>query len=69
MIFSVTISDNEITTPTLYYFSVQYNDVAVFADGTLYTRDGSANQRGYDAYEGVYTAFIESYNLNIEVSE
>ncbi len=69
MIFTVTISDNEITTPTLYYFAVQYGDVAVYADGTLYTRDGHANQRGYNAYEGVYAAFIESYNLNIEVSE
>ena len=69
MIFTVTISDNEITTPTLYYFAVQYNNVAVLADGTLYAKDGSANQRGYDAYEGVYTAFIESYILNIEVSE
>ncbi len=69
MIFTVTISDNEITTPTLYYFAVQYGDVAVYADGTLYTRDGYAEARGYDAYEGVYAAFIESYNLNIEVSE
>lgn len=69
MIFTVTISDNEITTPTLYYFAVQYGDVAVYADGTLYTRDGYAETRGYNAYEGVYAAFIESYNLNIEVSE
>ena len=69
MIFSVTISDNQITTPTLYYFAVQYGDVAVYADGTLYTGDGYAEARGYDAYEGVYAAFIESYNLNIEVSE
>ena len=69
MIFSVTISDNEIAVPTLYYFAVQYDNVAVYADGKLYARDGYAEPRGYDAYEGVYAAFIESYNLNIEVSE
>ena len=69
MIFSVTISDNKITRPTLYYFAVQYSDVAVYSDGTLYARDGGAEARGYEAYEGVYVAFIERYNLNIEVSE
>lgn len=69
MIFSVTISDNKITTPTVYYFAVRYDDVAVYSDGTLYFPSNGAKQRGYDSYDALYTSLIESYNLNIEVSE
>lgn len=69
MIFSVTISDNKITTPTVYYFAVAQDDVAVYADGKLYSDDSYNRYSGYASYEDLYTALIDSYNLNIEQSE
>lgn len=69
MIFSVTISDNQITTPTTYYFAVAQSDVAVYVDGSLYFDEYIAKYSGRTSYDAVYTDLIESYNLNIEVSE
>ena len=71
MIFSVTVSDNEITTPTVYYFAVAQNDVAVYADGTLYAGDYYTKYAGYADYNTLYEEKINSnsFNLNIEVSE
>ena len=69
MIFSVTVSDNQITTPTVYYFAVAQSDVAVQGDGSLYFDTYFNKYAGKPSYEAVYTDLIESYNLNIEVSE
>ncbi|MBE6941102.1 MAG: zinc-ribbon domain-containing protein [Ruminococcaceae bacterium] len=69
MIYSVTISDNEITTPTTYYFAVRHEDVAVYVDGGLYAGDYSTRYSGYASYDTLYTELIDSYNLNIDVSE
>ncbi len=69
MIFSVTISDNEITTPTVYYFAVAQSDVAVYVDGSLCFDDYFSKHSGKTSYDAVYTELIDSYNLNIEVSE
>ena len=69
MIFSVTISDNKITTPTVYYFAVAQSDVAVYVDGSLYFDDYFSKYSGRTSYDAVYTDLIDSYNLNIEVSE
>ena len=71
MIFSVTVSDNEITTPTVYYFAVAQNDVAVYADGTLYSGEYYTKYAGYADYNALYEEKINanSFNLNIEVSE
>lgn len=68
-IFSVTISDNKITTPTVYYFAVAQSDVAVYVDGSLYFDDYFSKYSGRTSYDAVYTDLIDSYNLNIEVSE
>lgn len=71
MIFSVTVSDNEITTPTVYYFAVAQNDVAVYADGTLYSGEYYTKYAGYADYNTLYEEKINSnsFNLNIDVSE
>ena len=69
MIYSVTISDNEITTPTTYYFAVRHEDVAVYVDGGLYAGDYSTRYSGYASYDTLYTELIDSYNLNIDVSK
>ena len=68
MIYSVTVSDNKITTPTTYYFAVSYNNAAVYTDGGLYV-DYGVRYRGYADYETLYAERIDSYNLNIDVSE
>ena len=69
LIYSVTISDNKITTPTTYYFAVRDTSIAVSpADNTLYEEIRLNKYRGYTSYEDLYKAYIESYNLNIEVS-
>lgn len=69
MIFSVTISDNEITTPTVYYFAVSQSDVAVYGDGSVCFDDYFSKHSGMTSYDAVYAELIDSYNLNIEVSE
>lgn len=69
MIFSVTVSDNQITTPTVYYFAVAQSDIVVQADGSLYFNTYFNKYTGKTSYDAVYTDLIESYNLNIEVSE
>ena len=69
LIYSVTISDNKITTPTTYYFAVRDTSIAVSpVDNTLYEEISLKKYRGYTSYEDLYKAYIESYNLNIEVS-
>ena len=69
MIYSVSVSDNEITKPTTYYFAIRHEDVAVYTDGSLYVDTYSSKYSGYASYEELYTALIDSYNLNIDVSE
>lgn len=69
LIYSVTISDNKITTPTVYYFAVEYGDVAVYADGTLYTGEYYNKHSGRATYEALYQEEIEGYNVNVEASE
>lgn len=69
MIFSVTISDNEITTPTVYYFAICQSDVVVQQNGTLSFETYFNKYTGKSSYETVYNNWIDSYNLNIEVSE
>lgn len=69
LIYSVTISDNKITTPTTYYFAVRDTAIAVSpVDNTLYNEISLTKYRGYTSYEDLYKTEIESYNLNIEVS-
>lgn len=69
LIYSVTISDNKITTPTTYYFAVRDTSIAVSpADNTLYNEIRLTKYRGYTSYDELYKAYIESYNLNIEVT-
>lgn len=70
LIYSVTLSDNKITTPTTYYFAVKDTAIAVSpVDNTLYNEISLSKYRGYTSYEDLYkTCNIESYNLNIEVS-
>lgn len=67
MIVSVTLSDNEITTPTVYYFPVKINDPAVYGDGTPYF-SGTVN-RGYTDYNTLYDKLIDADNVTIEISE
>ena len=69
MIFSVTVSDNQITTPTVYYFAVSQSDMVVQADGTLHFDPYFTKYAGKTSYDAVYTNLIDSYNLNIEVSK
>lgn len=69
LVYSVTISDNKITTPTVYYFAVEYGDVAVYADGTLYTGEYYNKHSGRATYEALYQEEIEGYNVNVEASE
>ena len=69
MIYSVSVSDNAITKPTTYYFAIRHSDVAVYTDGSLYVDSYSTKYSGYASYEELYTALIDSYNLNIDVSE
>ena len=69
LIYSVTISDNKITTPTTYYFAVKDSSIAVSpADNTLYNKISLTKHRGYTSYEDLYAYYIKSYDLNIEVS-
>ena len=69
MIYSVTVSDNEITKPTTYYFAMRHENVAVYTDGSLYAGEYSTKYSGYADYETLYAELIDSYNLNIDVSE
>lgn len=69
MIFSVTISDSKITTPTVYYFAISQTDAAVYADGSVYDDGSFSRHRGYDSYDTLYAELINSDNLNIDVSE
>lgn len=69
MIYSVSVSDNEITTPTTYYFAIRHNNVAVYTDGSVFVDGYTSKNSGYESYETLYTELIDSYNLNIEVSE
>lgn len=69
LIYSVTLSDNKLTTPTTYYFAVEDAAIAVSpADNTLYNEIRLTKYRGYTSYEDLYKTEIENYNLNIEVS-
>ena len=41
----------------------------MYTDGSLYVDTYSSKYSGYASYEELYTALIDSYNLNIDVSE
>lgn len=71
LIFSVTLDDNSISTPTVYYFYYQIRNVVVGADGTVDMQaDYSINKSyGYTDYNKLYTDRIDSFSLNIEVLE
>ncbi len=66
LIYSVTLSDNKITTPTVYYFAIRQSDVAVYGDGTLYADSWVNKYNGYTSYEALYEELIKQFNLNIE---
>lgn len=68
MIYSVTLSDNQITTPTTYYFAFRSYDVAVYTDGGLYV-DYTVKYSGYTDYQELYKALIADDSLNIEESD
>ncbi len=71
LVFSVTLDDNSITTPTVYYFYYQIRNVVVGADGTVDMQaDYSINKSyGYTDYNKLYSDRIDSFSLNIEVLE
>ena len=69
MIYSVTLNDNVLAKPTTCYIALRYNDAAVYVDGSLYLGNSASKYGGYTSYDALYTALIDSYNLNIEVSE
>ena len=68
LIYSVTLSDNKITTPTTYYFAVEDRGIAISSvDNTLYDEISLTKYSGYTSYDELYNA-IASYNVNIEVN-
>lgn len=71
LVFSVTLDDNSISTPTVYYFYYQIRNVVVGADGTVDMQaDYSINKSyGYTDYNKLYSDRIDSFSLNIEVLE
>lgn len=69
MIFSVTISDNKITTPTVYYFAISQKNVVVYPDGKIACDGSFTMYAGNTSYDTLYNTKIDSYNLNITVSE
>ncbi len=65
LIYSVTLSDNTMD-PTVYYFAVSENNIAINDAGELTRTASSATKyHGYDSYEELKEDKIEAYNLNI----
>ncbi len=70
MVFSITLSDNKITTPTVYYFAIGINNAAVYTDGKVMTDDISMSwSQGEPSYDTLYQNRIEQYNVNVESSQ
>lgn len=72
MVYKITVSDNEITTPTAYYFTVSQDNVIVNTEGTLIlNNEYFGTYSGRTSYDKLYTDQIDyySYGMNIEVSK
>lgn len=70
MIYSVTLNDNELKKPTVYYFAVENKNVIIDSNGDLESEYLDTNvRRGYTSYKDLYEELISAYNLNIEESE
>ena len=69
LIYSVTLDDNELAAPTVYYFAAMQGSIAYNAESNLLADEiALSNFRGYTSYDELYEDLIESFNLNIEVT-
>jgi len=71
LVLSVTLDDNSMDEPTVYYFYYAYKDVVVDSFGFLsipedYTPEKS---HGFTSYDDMCKEYIKSFNLNVEESK
>ena len=62
LVFSVTLSDNVITTPTVYYIPVCINNASVYGDGSLNGDVSFSNYVAYTSYDKLYKTAIDDGN-------
>ena len=69
LIYSVTLDDNELAAPTVYYFAAMQGSIAYSAESNQLADEIALSIfRGYTSYDELYEDLIESFNLNIEVT-
>ncbi len=71
LVFSVTLSDNKMTTPTLHYIPVCINNASVYGDGSLNGDVSFSNYVAYTSYDELYQTAIDDGNtyLKWEIQE
>lgn len=70
LIYTVTLDDDAITTPTLYYFATIQHAVAYNADADHLGKEISLSvTRGFTSYDDLYAHIFNATDRNIEVSQ